>query len=485
MTSQTPKSSFFGSVGTVFAAQLLAGLAQFFITKVILSSLSVHDAGVFFGLQRWSDFFSALFIEMGLSNIIMREIAKAPDQVPTLISTYARVRLYSWLLTTATVGAGTVLFDAELSPVVVFLFISLGFAGRTVMLRSVFDSRYRARAQMAMPSLMVILDTVLHLGLLYFYPYQHTLISISALSAVAMIPGFVLLAITSGELPHLRIPFSAPLAKRLLREAAPVLGVTLLLQLQDKLDVLTLTLLSTEYEMGLYGAAFRITMPMNMLMFSILSGAFPKIISYSQQGSAEADEFLSTFARWLTFLSLLPCVAMVPFMPDIISLMSKAEYLAGVQIFNAALWVIPHSFLVQLILFVAVAWGRQRDNLVVATALLIVGSVAGLILAPDYGGLGVAVSKIISHFLAGGIIGVYLLMSLGSKKGWLPLALRLNAAIATVGISQWFIVRALPPIAAVCVSFVILLFCAGVFGLLKPADLHPLQPVLERLRRKR
>jgi O-antigen/teichoic acid export membrane protein len=185
--------------------------------------------------------------------------------------------------------------------------------------------------------------------------------------------------------------------KVLLAFSLPIAGADVLHYLFRWSDTLLLSFLSSPSEVGVYNAALRTTLLLNLLAVSVNSLYAPIIADHQNHGRhQEIQAILATLARWCLTLALPIVFAMGLLSEEILSLWGT-EFVAG----STALKALAASQLIfitsNLFAFTLLMCGRQYLELGNVAFVAFVNIAANLIMIPRYGITGAALSMLLSQ----------------------------------------------------------------------------------------
>jgi O-antigen/teichoic acid export membrane protein len=185
--------------------------------------------------------------------------------------------------------------------------------------------------------------------------------------------------------------------KVLLAFSLPIAGADVLHYLFRWSDTLLLSFLSSPSEVGVYNAALRTTLLLNLLAASVNSLYAPIIADHHHHGRhREIEVILKTLVRWCLTLALPLVFTMGVLSEEILSLWGT-DFVAG----STALKVLAASQLIfitsNLFAFTLLMCGRQYLELGNVAFVAFVNIAVNLIMIPRYGVTGAALSMLLSQ----------------------------------------------------------------------------------------
>ena len=189
-------------------------------------------------------------------------------------------------------------------------------------------------------------------------------------------------------------------AKDLLSRGSTFLGIDGLIAILNSLDVILISKLCGETEVGLYSAACQLLVPAQMFFQSVVSSVFPMMCRKVRSNPSH----LKTFVQWLIELLLmvgLPMSVALFFLagPSLLLLYGNKDFsgaasIVGVlvvaQVFQTLITVLGHALWA--------AW-REGTTLRITAINLLVNLVLGLVLIHCFGVIGAAVASLATRMV--------------------------------------------------------------------------------------
>jgi O-antigen/teichoic acid export membrane protein len=364
---------------------------------VLVSTLSL--LGVHRGVGRYAPRLD----DHGVRDLVL---SGAVVVVPTLIV----------LMLIAVIGSNpiaTVVFGSpSLAPVVVVFALGLPFAATAEFAVGVAQGRTKSMPKLVVQNL--VRPVVMGVGVVTAVELGSGIVGVSAGYAV----GYVAAGIVGAYyIVHLTPSRSGPIEWRhreLLVFSLPLIAVTAIRIFFLDLDVLMLSVLAGQRDVGVYGGVFPL-----VKMFGIFLASFSFIAMPVFSKLHETDELnrmqslYRTVAKW-TFLCTLPLVlVLVTFPRPVIGLTFGPEYRSGA----GALRVLAAAYFVNAAVgpnanaVVSIGDTRTlaRDNLIAAT----VNVVLNVLLIPPFQFEGAAVATAVAYVLRNGLVSTHLYRETG------------------------------------------------------------------------
>jgi PST family polysaccharide transporter len=186
--------------------------------------------------------------------------------------------------------------------------------------------------------------------------------------------------------------------KEAFRIALPIAGTAIVTAIYLKWDLLVLSYFNIgRQQIGWYAGAFKIMEAFSALPTMLGTALFPIMIQLRRQDPRSLDRLLSISVKGMVLFSL-PIAAVISlFSRFIITLVYGAEYLPGASVLAVIIWCIVPIFLYFYLVFVNIAAGHAKYNLVAGCAALLAGLIANALLVPRIGYLGAAWAALMAN----------------------------------------------------------------------------------------
>ena len=379
--------------GFLFLNGIATNILSFFAMLYIARHLGPEDYGIFSFAFAFIYFFS--FIpDMGVHQILVREAAKEPGKAGKLI------------------GNGTIIkfFLSFVAIILAFILINLiGFPSSTknalyiaslgllISGTGAYGIIYEAKLRMEYSLLFNLVSRVCLLLFVFLaVAINSTLNTFIFASVSATFVHNLLMVLFSKKLVKVSFNPDITLIKPLLREAIPIAIASVFTVVYFKIDVLMLSFLRGDAEVGFYSAAYRLTDALVFLPSAFTTSTFPLMSRYFKDSF---NSFSFAYARTFKYLfaSGLLIAVLVTFASEkIILIFYGPEYQNSVIALQILIWATAITFISVLISSTCVSSGNQQiiSKTAILAALLNVS--LNLILIPSTGYIGAAVATVLS-----------------------------------------------------------------------------------------
>ncbi len=199
-------------------------------------------------------------------------------------------------------------------------------------------------------------------------------------------------------LPRARIDLRFSLA--LARSAVAFLGINGVLAIRSSLNIVLLSRLATETEVGLYNAAVQFVVPMMLIYESIGLGVFPTMCRSFSSG-VEALKRVTDNAIEILLVIAIPLTVGLFFLADagLSLLYGKSDFLQAVDVLRIIVWIMIVRSFTQIMGRALWAAHQETVSLQISTVDTLVWLVAGLILIHRFGLLGAGINLLFAEIV--------------------------------------------------------------------------------------
>lgn len=379
-----------------------------------------------YGLLNYALSFVGLFAAvaaLGVDQLLMRELVRYPAAQGTFLGTSTGLRL-----------AGSSLAIGVIT--LVLLFMDVGWEERALVwiisvslllqalggIESYFAAQVRSRYVVYVQTTQSVLSLVLRVVLVELdAPLVWFAIALTVDNVLLYLGLVWMYKRTGGRLSSWH--FDRDEARRLLREAWPLIFTGIFVTIYFKVDQVMLKILVGEGEAGVYAAAVKLSETWYFIPAIITTSVFPAIISARVAGSALYEERLQDLYDLMTLLSV-GLALMVSFLSTpLIGWVFGPEFLAAGPVLAMHIWagvLIFGGFVRQRWVLAENLQGQEAWLNLAGAAFNVLFN---FLLIPEYGALGAAVATVLSYF-----VGLYLVA--GLFRDFRPFFRMYNASFA-------------------------------------------------------
>jgi len=380
-----------------------------------------------------------ILVNFGLDAIMIRELARAPQESARYLYNAALVRLRLWLLFLPAVSGLCWLgpLPAQTRAALAMLYLALVPA----TLCKNFDALFYAHEQVAYPALVSSIATFIKvsLGALVLLSGR----GIVFLAANALLTNLIVLAILSmlarrHITPLRRVP-DASLRQSLLALAWPLMLRDLLYALYYRIDLLLLQVLQSSLIAGWYSVIFKFLDTVTVVPQYFALALFPIL---ARQAFQDRERFLHDYrlsVKVLLTLAFPLALGVTLYARELVLILGDVAYLPHSAIaLRLAIWLILLNWINALGQYALIALQRQKTLSLILGIGLGLSVIGNVMLVPTYSYVASALLKVGVEALMWGMQTLVLRHSAG-RLGWRSLLKRFIPIILFSVAIAWFV----------------------------------------------
>jgi O-antigen/teichoic acid export membrane protein len=398
---------------------------------------------------------------LGMMQMLVREIARAPERAPALIGAANMTKVVTSTLmigATALVAAGPLGYESDVVTAALLLSVGYGVGAFAENFGAWYQGIERMEVWMQAQALYGLVTGILGIALAV---RTHDLVWFCLAPVVGQ--AVALAWLLRGAPTAIRTAWTAPLAevRRLLAGLAPFAVAFLLLTAYYKVDILLLERWRGGGEAGVYAAAYRFVDVAQALSVVIASALYPRFSRLADRPGRAAARSIE-----LLLLAAVPAAATLWLLRvPVVSMLFGDTYSSSAAALSLLAPALPLLALNSLATFGLAAAGRVRLVAVAYAAALVLNVALNAAWAPLLGAAGAARAMLVSEVLLAA--GLMLLISRPGGETLRARPLFAVAAVATIAFAIGSAIAA--PFAA---ALLFLSVAALLYALLRvvPAD---------------
>ncbi len=397
----------------IFLGQALSLLANLAVNILLARHLGENQFGTFSYALVLISFF-ALIADFGMKPILVRELARCPEQSETILGNAFLLKIILLSVTATLVLLVPILtgFSADLRLLLWIFAGNLLLSAKMITVRIVWEAVFHIRLRMGIPVLFQTLDAVLLvITTVIAVSSNATVEALAVIYVFCNLPGFLLTFIWSSKMAKPRLQWKRETIRMFLRESWPVALYLAFMALYDRLDVLLLETMKGRGEVGLYAAAFRLVSPLNFIPLALATSLFPLLSQFSHSASDKLRQTFVTGIKILATLGLLFALLANFWAEPIFAWLYPPAFANAATAFTYLMWAQAFGFLNFYLVDFNASINLQNLNLRAAFVMAIANLLIDLLLIPQWGILGASLAKIPTN-----VIGFLLLFSFSHAR---------------------------------------------------------------------
>jgi len=340
-----------------------------------------------------------LFSDIGLSKVMIREIAKNKPMTSEYLGNVAAIKILlsivTFFLLVVTIN---VMGYPEDTKIAVYI---AGFAAIISFFALFYRTVFLAYEKMEYDTLVAVLDKVVMviLGFEFLRSGLGLLGLVMALligNAVGLTASFFLVSKRFAK-PVCKI--RTAFWKDLMKEAWPFGMISIFGVIFYQVGTVILSVLKGDAEVGWYGAAFMMVGVLQFIPLSLVGALFPV---FSQLFKSSTDTLKIAYERaskYLYILALPIAIGTVPVADKIVLVVFKSAFANTVMALQILVWTVPFTFLTTVSAELLASVMKQRTVMVSTGICMIVSTVLNLLLIPSLGFLGTCVAGVVTEMV--------------------------------------------------------------------------------------
>ena len=388
----------------------LGAVLQMMAILLAARGLQLNDFGTFNYLLSFAIVFQFL-TDFGLTNILTREVARHPDDIPHLLGSAKGLMWTLFFLSTALL-LGVVLLLKLPASTKAQSFV-MGLASLTVLQAISYSAVLRALEDMEFNAIAFTLHKGLFAGFVAVSLWRHWGLwgVVNSYMAACLIFWFFNWQIVSRRIARVSPRIDLPLWKSMLSEAVPLGSGLVLRQFAWQADVFILAWLVDATALGLFSGPYRILLGMRLIAMAFALPLYPAMIRSAHGTEEKFGEFYNRAMKWFCCLSVPGAVLFIVWPRLLIDVLLGEKFISAGSVMQWFGIAFMPMFVSSLFPFIFTAVKLPRV-FCLAMALALVVRVADFAVVPSLGYLGACVVAVFSEFGAFAIL-IYFLKQKG------------------------------------------------------------------------
>ena len=399
-----------------FGGRLVSGLVSVVIVKLISSYLGVSGYGEYAGTYDFLAFF-AIFADLGIFTIAVREMAKVQDDKEKLSKIFGNILSIRILITVIMmIVAVTALFmipkyaDTRIPAAAVFAsFVMIGTmtSGTLSAILQVFLKMGKATFAFLIGKGFILMYMLW--ALLYAFKDDPNT-GFFHLYIAGIIGGVVTVCVTAyyaRRFAPIRFRFDFDYWKEIIWEAAPYGLAIILNQVYFRIGPVLLLLMRGPEEVGIYGVPMRVLEVLTVVSFFFMNATLPTLTRAFKKSMDEMQKVIQFAFNFLAMAGAPIIVGGFVLAYPIIFAISSPEFLSRLDegfygsdiVFKILTIALVGAYISSLFTYILVAAERQKLILWINGAGAIFNVTVNILAIPEFGARGVAYASVASEIL--------------------------------------------------------------------------------------
>lgn len=379
--------------GFLFLNGIATNILSFFALMYVARYLGPEKYGVYSFAFAFV-YFLNFIPDLGVHQILVREAAKEPEKAGKLIGNGTMVK---FCLSSVALILAFVLINVTNFPPSTKSALYIASLGLLVSGTGAYGIIYEAKLRMEYSLLFNLANKVYFLAFVFLAIVNNLgLNSFIFASVSATLLHNLLMVLFSKKLVDVSFDFDPSLIKKLLKESIPIAIASVFTIIYFRTDILMLSFLRGDAEVGFYSAAYRLTDALVFLPSVITTSTFPVMSKYFKDSF---DAFSFAFARTFKYLFAtgLIIAVLVTFASDkIIDIVYGSDYQSSAVALQILIWATAIMFINVLISSTCVSSGNQQIISKTSILAAMLNVILNLMFIPSIGYIGAAIATVFS-----------------------------------------------------------------------------------------
>ncbi len=349
--------------------------------------------------------FFGIISDMGIREILVREIARRPERTDELIGVGMILRVFLSLVAIILASSIVVVINNSLE---VKQLIWLASLGMLFSFSALYKVVFQVKLKWEFVTLCDTLDGLIKLSVFLFLIVKKAPLSYFIVAIVLMsMASWGIIAFFSRNFVKPKWKISFPLWKELLKNSWPLAITTFFIIIYNRIDQVMLFQMKGDKEVGLYSAAVRLVEGLNIIPFAFIGSVYPVMSRFfkSEQDSFEKTVFLS-FRYLMTVMVPLATLLFIITTP-LIHLIYGKDYAGSGGAFLVLVWSAVWVCFVAITHYILNATNKQNLNFYLTGTTAGMNVLLNFLLIPSFGIVGASIATLISYG-TGPLVGGFL-----------------------------------------------------------------------------
>jgi O-antigen/teichoic acid export membrane protein len=377
-------------------ALILQKIISFTYFIIIARALGPEDLGKYYFAIAFTTIF-AIFTDVGLSNVLTREVAKTEEKAKELLGNILSIKIFLIFFSSlAVIILVNLLGYGELTKQLVYLaaicMVLDSFTATFFAVSRGFHNLFFESVGSVFFQLIVLSSGVLILKLGYGLRW---LISALVLASIFYFLYSAVLLWTKWKIA-LMPKFSKGLIKLIISITIPFSLFAVFQRVYTYLDSVLLSSLAGDKYVGIYQVAFKIIFALQFLPMAFIASLYPALSAYWMKNR---EQLGITFERAMNYLIIisLPIAAGIIVIADKAVFLFKSGFGESVLPLKISMLALPFIFLMFPVGALLNACDRQKTNTYIMGAGLALSVIMNLILIPRFQAVGASITVLTTN----------------------------------------------------------------------------------------
>lgn len=393
------------NTGFLLAGRLITKIISLFTVIYIVRYLGDAEYGKYAFSFAFVSFFT-IISDLGTHNIIVREISKSPEIGGKLIGNAVLVSTFLSLIAII-LSISTIHFmdyPTETEKIVQIASIGLLLGGI-----GPFGTIYEVNLEMrylvffGLASRLFLFAAVFTI-ILYDFGLTWLVIATVASDAISSI----LMMLYSKKLVRTDFCLNVGLCKFLLKESLPLALASIFLIIYYRIDVVMLSMMKSDSDVGIYSAAYRLTEALIFIPSTYMVSVFPLMSKYFEKSKENLTFIYIKSLKYLIIIAFPLATGVTFFADEIIMALYGNKFQEAITVLQTLIWATAIMFINYSLGQFLVSINKQKITTISTAICAFINVILNLALIPDLSYQGAAIATVATEFINTLIMVYYL-----------------------------------------------------------------------------
>ncbi len=431
-------------------------IVAFVYFTLIARNIGAEGTGKYFFALSFTTIF-VVFVDLGLTNVLVREAARMKEKMQQYLSTILSVKLFFGVITyiVAVITINLLGYPIETKHLVYLSAVTMLFDSLHLtiygVLRAIGDLKYEAIGIVSSQLITLILGSIF----LYFgYPLIFLILAFTIPSFFNVL--FAATVLISKYKISLKPKFEKETFLFISKIAVPFALAAVFARVYSYIDSVLLSKLAGDVAVGWYSIAYKITFAFQFVPLALVAALYPRFSEYFKNNKSKLSFAFEQSLKYLLIIAFPIVFGISILAKDIVLTLYTEEFINAIlplQILLAGLIFSYVSFPIGAFLN---ACDRQKTQTTIVGIVLSFNVVLNLILIPKFGVVGAASAAAIGNVLLT-ILGYAVAPSISKIRHSFILKtfIQLLVSASVMGVFVWYINKLSNFILAILVGAVV------------------------------
>lgn len=385
----------FRNTSIILVGDLSFKLISLFLIIYLAKYLEVENFGKYNFVLAYISIFG-IITDLGLNSILVREMAKDVDIIPKIIGNAFIIKSILAVLAVflSLLIASFMNYPSDTTLYIYIASLMLLFQSFSDTYRTVFQAKLKMEYEIVSKLVFKITSLIIILYLISIHSSLLQLIfAFTLLESLKTLLNYIFLR----KMVKAKFDIDLILWKKLLKESLPVTLTSIFFLINQRIDVLMLSKIKGNFEIGLYSAAYRLSEPLGIVPYALIASLFP-IMSHSFQNSKGTLIKSNEMGFKFIIMAMLPiCVGTTLIADKIILLIYDQSYVGSISALQILIWALFFASINYHLTSILLATNKQKLSCFTMSISVIVNILLNMILIPKFSYNGASIATVVSE----------------------------------------------------------------------------------------